>query len=193
MEHNLVGDQNEPGSLLHDRVLRFAAAAAVAVSALLLLFAVAWVVAVAVAFCGRCSTRCNVLSVHCLSVCLFPHFSHFASSAGHWVSSTLSPSRACSAALLAARQTRRRPLALRMLDPSSIRIHHAFPRHVSVRHITVFTKLVSVLSFTLLLNAFFLRSISYLFTFLFSPPPGPQLHSLALFAPSEHSLLSHSS
>ena len=128
-------------------------------------------VAMAVALCGRCSTRCNVLSVHCLSVCLLSHFSHFASSARHRISSTMSPSRAHSAALLAARQTRRRPLALRMLDPSSIRIHHAFLHHVMCLFDThCFHKIDSVLSFTLLLNAFFFRSISYLFTFLFSPP-----------------------
>ena len=89
-------------------------------------------------------------------------------------------------ALLAARQIRRRHLALRMLDPSSLPIHHAFLHHVMClfRHITVFANLISALPFSLLLNAFFLRSTSYLFTFLFSPL-GPQLHSLALFAPHE--------
>ena len=46
------------------------------------------------------------------------------------------------------------------------------PRHVSIRHITVFAKLISALPFSLLLNAFFMHSISYLFTFLFSFPLG---------------------
>ena len=45
--------------------------------------------AVALAFCGRCSTRCRVFSLPCLvclSVCLLPHFSHSASSARRWTS-----------------------------------------------------------------------------------------------------------
>ena len=84
--------------------------------------------------CCRCrKVQCRVSSLRCL-VCLSPlffsHFSISASSAACWVSSTKSPSRACSAALLAARQTRRLPLALLMLDPSSIRIHHARLHHV---------------------------------------------------------------
>ena len=37
MEHNLVGDQIEPGSFLHDRVLRFAAAVPAAAARGLLL------------------------------------------------------------------------------------------------------------------------------------------------------------
>ena len=101
----------------------------------------------------------------CLSVCLF---SHFASSARHRISSTLSPSRACSAALLAARQTRRRPLALRMLDPSSIRIHHAFLNHVMCLFDTSLSSQIwfllspslfssiSCLNFTLLLSSLLL-------------------------------------
>ena len=46
-------------------------------------------------------------------------------------SATQFPSRASSAALLAARQTLRLPVALRMLVPSSIRIHHVL-HHTSV-------------------------------------------------------------
>ena len=56
--------------------------------------------------------------------------SQFLPSAELWVSSTLSSSRACSAALLAARQIRRRPRAVHMCGPPSIRIHHAFRHHV---------------------------------------------------------------
>ena len=88
---------------------------------------------VAVAFGGRCSTICRMFSLHCLvcfSTFLLHHFSPSASSARPWVSSTLSSSRACLVALLAARQTLRLPLALRMLDPSSIRTHHSFLHHV---------------------------------------------------------------
>ena len=51
-------------------------------------------------------------------------------SARPWASLTPSPSRAFSAALLAARQILRLPLALRMLDPWSKRIHHALLLHV---------------------------------------------------------------
>ena len=60
----------------------------------------------------------------------FSLLSSSASPAPRWVSSTPSPSRACSAALLAARQTLRLHLALRMVDPSSIWLHHALLHHV---------------------------------------------------------------
>ena len=106
--------------------VRVAAAAVVATVAVV-------VVAVALAFCGRCSTRCRVFSLPCLiclSVCLFSHFSRSASSARRRASPAPSSSRACSAALLAARQTRRLPLALRMCGPLSTRIHHALCHHV---------------------------------------------------------------
>ena len=65
----------------------------------------------------------------CLSVCLLAHFSRSASSARRWASPAPSSSRACSAALLAARQTRRLLLALRMCGPLSARIHHALCPH----------------------------------------------------------------
>ena len=71
--------------------------------------------------------HCTVVSVslflpspRCLSI----------SSTSYWVSPSPSPSRACSAALLAARQTLRLPLALCTLDPFSILIHHALVHHV---------------------------------------------------------------
>ena len=92
--------------------------------------AVAAAVAVAVAVASRCGTMCRVFSLHCLSVCLplfLPSLSCLsASSALYRVSPTESPSRPSSAPLLAARQTLRLPLALCMLDPSSIRaiFHH---------------------------------------------------------------------
>ena len=95
----------------------------------LLLVTTAGDIPVAVAIFGKCNTMCRVFSLHCLSVCrpsFLPHRSCLsASSALHRVSPTPSPSRASSAALLAARQTMRLPLALRMLDPSSIQIHDA--------------------------------------------------------------------
>ena len=90
-------------------------------------------VAVALAFCGRCSTRCNVLSLHCLgclSLCFLLHFSPSASSAPSRVSPTQLPLRTCSAACLAARQVLRRLLALRMCGALSTRIHHALCHHV---------------------------------------------------------------
>ena len=55
-----------------------------------------------------------------LSVCLLHHFSRSASSARRWASPAPSSSRACSAALLAARQTRR----------LATRIHHALCHRV---------------------------------------------------------------
>ena len=63
----------------------------------------------------------------------FPlHFLPFSPSASSaiWVSSTQPLSRACSAALLAARQIRRRSRAVRMCGPVSTRIHQAFLHHV---------------------------------------------------------------
>ena len=92
------------------------------------------VAAVAVVVAGKCSTMCKVLLSSLLvlpcSHFFLPRFSPSASSARLWVSSTPSLSRACSAALLAARQIRRRPRAVRMCGPLSTRIHHAFLHHV---------------------------------------------------------------
>ena len=94
--------------------------------------AAAAVVGVALAVVGKWITRCKVFALHCL-VCLspflLPHVPPSASSAGLRVSSTLSSSRACSTALLAARQIRRRPHAVRVCGPLSTRIH-AFFHHV---------------------------------------------------------------
>ena len=138
--------------------------------------AAAAVVAVALAFCGRCSTRCRVFSLPCLvclSVCLLPHFSRSASSARRWASPAPSSSRACSAALLAARQTRRLPLALRMCGPLSTRIHHALCHHVMCLFDTWHSSCTE-------------------FAFSCCPPWAFNL-SLAQFALPEHSLLSHSS
>ena len=119
---------------------RIAAVAAAVVAAA----AVVGVVAFA-----RCSTMCRVFSLHCL-FCLsllsfLPHFSPSASSAKLWVSSTLSSSRACSAALLAARQIRRRPRAVRMC-PLSTRIHHAFLHHVMCLFDTSFSSYIEFVS-----------------------------------------------
>ena len=92
--------------------IRVAAAAVVAA-------AVAAVVDVAVelAFASKCSTKCNVLSLHfliSLSVFLSLHFSPS-------VSST---------APVAAHNVLLRPFAVRCVGPSLIRIHHALLHHV---------------------------------------------------------------
>ena len=78
------------------------------------------VAAVAVVVAGVCSTMCKVLLSSLLvlpcSHFFLPRFSPSASSARLRVSSTLSSWLACSAALLAARQIRRRPRAVRMRE-----------------------------------------------------------------------------
>ena len=123
---------------------RVAAAAAVVAAA-------AAAAAAAVALLGRCSTMCRVFSLHCLVVIsllsFLLHVSPSASSARLWVSLTLSSSRACSAALLAARQIRRRPRALRMCGPLSTRIHHAFFRHVMCLFDTSLSSYIEFISF----------------------------------------------
>ena len=82
--------------------------------------------AAGVAVAGKCTTVCRVFSLHCL-VCLSPaFFLHFGCLSG------LSD-RVSTASLFgrsSARQTLRLPLALRMLNPASIRIHHALLHHV---------------------------------------------------------------
>ena len=90
----------------------------------------------------------------CLSFSLFFFQCSAATlSARFWISSTQSPSRACSAALLAARRSCAFPLALRMLDPSSMRIHHAFLHHVMCLFDTSFSSCIGFVFF----NAFLLR------------------------------------
>ena len=117
------------------RVAATAAAVPAAASAVV-------VVGVAVVVACKWITRCKVFPLHCL-VCLSPFLLHHvfpsASSARLRVSSTLSSSRACSAALLAARQIRRRPRAVLHVWSAV----HTDPRvlppcHVSLRHITFF-------------------------------------------------------
>ena len=102
---------------------------------------------------GRCAEcfRCAVWSV---SLSVFLSFlsllsvSLSSSVVSRRVSSTHLPSRASSAALVAGHQTLRLSLALRMLDPSSIRIRHAYlpPCNVSVRQVHIFMNL-SISSF----------------------------------------------
>ena len=75
------------------------------------------------------------------------HFSLSASLAEIWVSSTLSSSRACSAALLTARHVRRRPRAVRMCGPLSTRIHQTFLHHVMCPFDTSFSSCIEVASF----------------------------------------------
>ena len=97
--------------------------------------AAAVVVAVALVV-GKWKTPCRMLLSSLLvlpcSRFFLPHFSASASSAELWVSLALSSSRACSAALMAAHQIRRRPRAVRMCGPPSIRIHHRCCRVVAV-------------------------------------------------------------
>ena len=70
------------------------------------------------------------------------HVSPSASSAGLRVSSTLSSSQACSTALLAARQIRRRPRAVRMCGPLFTRIQDAFFHHVTCLFDTSFSSCI---------------------------------------------------
>ena len=128
-----------------------------------------------------------MFALHCL-VCLspfLPHVSPSASSAKLWVSSTLSSSRACSAALLAARQIRRRPRAVRMCGPPSTRIHHAFFHHVVCLFDTSLSTYVVISSFPsyplLGLNfSFFFPSLLMSSRFVSLALPEPLLLSLAL-------------
>ena len=86
---------------------------------------------------GKWKTTCRVLLssllIHPCSHLFLHHFYPYASSAKLWVSSALSSSRACSAALLTARHVRRRPRAVRKFCPLSTRTtscvystHHSF-------------------------------------------------------------------
>ena len=98
------------------------------------------------------------------------------------------PSQACSAALLAARQTRRLLLALRMCGPSLTRIHVAFCHHachVSVRHVALLMQRIR-LFFLFFFFALSLRVDS----FLSRAPSWPQPLFLVFLAPPELSHLS---
>ena len=120
-----------------------------AVAAAIAAAAVAVVLVAVVAVAGKCIARCRVFSLRCL-VCLSPfllsHFSSSAPSAELRVSSTLSLSRACSAALLAARHVRRRPRAIRKCGPLSTRIHQAFLHHVTCLFDTSFPSCIEFMS-----------------------------------------------
>ena len=93
--------------------------------------AVAAAVVGVVAF-ARWKTTCSVL-LSFLSVAPCSHF-FLPCLSLYLLGKALRPhhslSRACSAALLAARPIRRRPRAMRMCGPLSTRIHHAFLHHV---------------------------------------------------------------
>ena len=89
-----------------------------------------------------CSVLLSFLPVVPCSHFFLPSVSSSASSAKRWVSPTPSLSRACSAALLAARQTRRRPRAVRMCGPLFTRIHHAFLHHVMCLFDTSFSSCI---------------------------------------------------
>ena len=107
--------------------------------------------AVGVAAFARWKTTCSVLLsflpvVPC-SPFFLPPVSPSASSAKLWVSPTPSLSRACSAALLAARQIRGRPRAVRMCGPLSTRIHHAFFHHVMCLFDTSLSSYIEFVSF----------------------------------------------
>ena len=154
------------------------------------------VVAVALAFCGRCSTRCRVFSLPCLiclSVCLFPPFSRSASSARGRASPAPSSSRACSAALLAARQTRRLPLALRMCGPLSTRIHHALCHHVMCLFDTWHSSCTEFAFSCCPPGPSPRPRAPPGLSLRYRAPPGPQLLFLAQLVLPEHSLPSRSS
>ena len=88
-------------------------------------------------------------------------------------------SRACSAALLAARHVRRRPRAVRKCGPLSTRTHQAFLHHVMCLFDTSFLHALN--SFPSLPQRIPLALSSLL---LFRALPGPQLLFLFLFLPS---------
>ena len=104
---------------------------------------------VAVALPGKRITRRRVLALGCL-VCLSLSRSPFLSLCLFGearVLSTLSSSRACSAAILAARQIRRRRRDVRMCGPPSTRIHHAFFHHVMCLFDTSLSTCIEFISF----------------------------------------------
>ena len=99
-------------------------------------------------------TALFVLFLPCSHVFLL-HFSLSVSLAGLWASSTLSSSRACSAALLATRQVRRRSRAVRMCGLLSTRIHQAFLHHVMCLFDTSFSSCVEFTSFLASTHSFY--------------------------------------
>ena len=128
-----------------------------------------------------------------LSVCFLLHFSRSASSARRWASPAPSSSRACSAALLAARQTRRLPLALRMCGPLSTRIHHALCHHVMCLFDT-WHSACTEFAFSCCLLGLHLALVPLPgLSHRSRAPPGPQLLFLAQLVLPEHSFLSRSS
>ena len=109
LEYNLAGDPIEPDSLLHDRVLRYAAAAVAG----LLLGCCCCAAAVV-----KWKTMCRVL----LSLLFVVPCSHFSLSP----LSVCSVSRVSRATLVAPRHARRRPGVVRRCGPLSTRIHQTF-------------------------------------------------------------------
>ena len=99
---------------------------------------------------GKWKTTCRVLLASLL-VLPCSHFflllSLFPLPLRLWVSLTLSSSRACSVALLAACHVRRRPRAVRMCGPLSTRIHQTFLHHVLCLFDTSFSSCVEFASF----------------------------------------------
>ena len=156
------------------RTAAVAAAAAAAVVA---------VVAVVVAAAGKCIIRCRVLSLHGLD-----YFSSFASSAKLWVSSTLSSSRACSAALLAAR-----PFVDGLAPSASVvRCPHRSTKRFSTMSCVDSTRhsLHALNSFpsSLLLFFSFVPPLCLNFSFFSSPLLQTSPVSLVFLAPPEPSL-----
>ena len=123
---------------------------------------------------------CRVFSLHglfCLSLLSCLPFSPSASSAVK-VSSTQQLSRTCSAALLASRQIRRRPRAVRMCGPLSTRIHHAFRHHV----MCLFDTWLSSFACTEFKSSSTPFSLVVLFTSFSYLPWASTLHSCSLSA-----------
>ena len=99
--------------------------------------------------CLVCAARCAEC-FHCTVCSVFLFFLFFPISPPLHLRQncgSLSSSRACSAALLAARQIRRRPRAVRMCGPLSTRIHQAFFHHVICIFDTSFSSCIEFTSF----------------------------------------------
>ena len=120
---------------------RFAAVAAAVAAAAVMVVLVS--VAVALALASKFITRCRVLSFRCLVSLPFS----FPISLPLPLRLSSGSSRACSAALLAARHVRRRPRAVHKGVPLSTQIHQAFLHHLMCLFDTSFSSCVEFISF----------------------------------------------
>ena len=187
VEHNPVGDQIEPGSLLHVRVLRFAAAAAAAAArGLLLLLHLRFAAGAAPgATCFQCTVCLSVFSPISPISLLRPDIGSLQPCHHRepvrplfWLLARLGAVLWRYACWIRRQSGSTMPFSTTSCVYST---HHCF------RTNDFCSPLLS--SPQRILLAFYFLPLH----FLVLAPPGPQLHSLALFAPPEHSLLSHSS